>query len=203
MSKCLGLLNNIVFCAENFAIRHAYSNKIRKYSFTFILSSGPWMNFSRPMITARMNSINKHTLNLGTPTEYIVNKTSACLRFYHSAICVTPQLSPAPISSFTNKATVALHSTASSDCELKDYNINNNECCKNCKCWKCGTTLNIIKDQFFCGCGVVQTPKLNNNFFRVMGVEESYDVDIANLSTAFKNLQRRLHPDKFVQKCQV
>ena len=39
--------------------------------------------------------------------------------------------------------------------------------------------------------------------FQALGFEEGYDVDIERLSKLYKDLQRRLHPDKYAQKSKV
>ncbi|XP_041361435.1 iron-sulfur cluster co-chaperone protein HscB-like [Gigantopelta aegis] len=66
-------------------------------------------------------------------------------------------------------------------------------------CWKCGRSIDPYLELFFCKCGVVQTPA-DINFFKLMGLKESFDVDVANLSHMLIDLQKRLHPDKYQNK---
>ena len=39
--------------------------------------------------------------------------------------------------------------------------------------------------------------------FQAMGFDETFDVDIEKLSQLYKDLQKRLHPDKYSQKSEV
>ncbi|XP_071480795.1 uncharacterized protein [Diadema antillarum] len=51
---------------------------------------------------------------------------------------------------------------------------------------------------FFCqSCSMIQPLDEDLNHFQILGVEEKFDVDIADLTSRFRNLQRVLHPDKF------
>lgn len=70
-------------------------------------------------------------------------------------------------------------------------------------CWKCGSP--ICHDcALFCDSPSCQTiQKLEEtecNFFCLFGIEEKFILDEVNLEAKFKNLQRRLHPDKFAMK---
>ena len=68
------------------------------------------------------------------------------------------------------------------------------------KCWKCGEG---TQDLFFCGsCGVIQ-PARDVDYFEVLGFPVKFDLDPAQLTQQFRQLQRKLHPDKFTQKSQV
>ncbi|XP_060574031.1 iron-sulfur cluster co-chaperone protein HscB-like [Ruditapes philippinarum] len=67
------------------------------------------------------------------------------------------------------------------------------------KCWKCGTPTDEEKELFFCNCGVVQSVPSDLTYFKVMNCEEKFDIDIKSLASLYKNLQSRLHPDKFGQ----
>lgn len=69
-------------------------------------------------------------------------------------------------------------------------------------CWKCQRDIQTQKEQFFCECGVIQPP-INDNLFKVMDIQQTFEIDNENLSTRFKDLQRRLHPDKFANKSEV
>ncbi|KAL8622812.1 hypothetical protein ACOMHN_026933 [Nucella lapillus] len=60
-----------------------------------------------------------------------------------------------------------------------------------------------LTELFFCVCGVVQKPVDKITFFTLLGVEESFDVDVKKLSQVYKDLQKHLHPDKFSQKSET
>lgn len=70
------------------------------------------------------------------------------------------------------------------------------------KCWKCGKEHGACS--LFCEdtkCGMIQ--KLDTkkcNYFRIFGLNEHFAIDEAMLEMEFKNLQKRLHPDKFTTK---
>ena len=70
------------------------------------------------------------------------------------------------------------------------------------KCWKCGKEHGPCS--LFCDdttCGVIQ--KLDTkkcNYFRIFGMNEHFAIDEPLLEAEFKNLQKRLHPDKFTTR---
>lgn len=43
-------------------------------------------------------------------------------------------------------------------------------------------------------------PDKKENYFKILGVEENYDIDETKLVKQFKALQMNLHPDKFANK---
>jgi hypothetical protein len=70
-------------------------------------------------------------------------------------------------------------------------------------CWKCGSS--ICHDcALFCdspSCQTIQKLEITEcNFFCLFAIEEKFIIDEAKLEEKFKNLQRRLHPDKFAMK---
>jgi len=77
------------------------------------------------------------------------------------------------------------------------------ECITHQECWKCGSTIDPNKEQYFCVCGVVQPPIDRRSLFQVMGLEEGYDIDIKDLARKYHDLQRLLHPDRYSQKEEV
>lgn len=77
------------------------------------------------------------------------------------------------------------------------------ECITHQECWKCGSTIDPNKEQYFCACGVVQPPIDKRSLFQVMGLEERYDIDLKDLAEKYRDLQRILHPDKYSQKSEV
>ncbi|KAL4227390.1 hypothetical protein ACF0H5_012832 [Mactra antiquata] len=68
------------------------------------------------------------------------------------------------------------------------------------KCWKCGTATNTEQELFFCNCGVVQIVPSDMTFFQVMKCNETFNIDVQLLSELHKDLQRKLHPDRYSQK---
>ena len=67
------------------------------------------------------------------------------------------------------------------------------------ECWNCGRDIDSINEQFFCDCGMIQPPQ-TRNYFEVFGVVESFHQDVKVLQRRFRDLQWRLHPDKFSTK---
>lgn len=68
------------------------------------------------------------------------------------------------------------------------------------KCWNCGA--HVGSETLFCSspqCGVVQVLKTEDaNLFDTFGLPTTYNLDESKLDIAYKNLQKKLHPDKFV-----
>lgn len=63
-------------------------------------------------------------------------------------------------------------------------------------CWKCGSTEKGT--YFFCEhCKALQKPDDNANYFHLLGVHETFDINLSDLSKKFRQLQSVLHPDKF------
>ncbi|XP_045539232.1 iron-sulfur cluster co-chaperone protein HscB [Papilio machaon] len=68
-------------------------------------------------------------------------------------------------------------------------------------CWSCGTNINNLIANLFCSkCNALQQPVKNESYFKIMGLNESYDLDEIELAKKFKELQKYLHPDKFANK---
>ncbi|XP_059052010.1 iron-sulfur cluster co-chaperone protein HscB [Achroia grisella] len=68
-------------------------------------------------------------------------------------------------------------------------------------CWSCGKDVKTLISNLFCSnCQVLQEPDVNSNYFNVMGVKETYDLDENELAKKYKDLQKYLHPDKFANK---
>lgn len=70
-------------------------------------------------------------------------------------------------------------------------------------CWKCGRQVDDKSERYFCTCGVVQPPLSQRSLFDIMGVKETFDVDLQELADKYRRLQRLLHPDKYSQKSEV
>lgn len=73
------------------------------------------------------------------------------------------------------------------------------------ECWKCR---HDVRNAMFCkACGCVQSLacclQKQTNSFAVFDMEPTFDVDADALDVAFKNLQRRVHPDSFYSKSRM
>jgi len=65
-----------------------------------------------------------------------------------------------------------------------------------------------VRDVIFCkSCGRVQPLACclskQTNSFAILDLAPSFDIDADVLDAAFKNLQRRVHPDSFYSKSKV
>lgn len=65
-------------------------------------------------------------------------------------------------------------------------------------CWSCKGPVNA-GDLFCPTCNAIQAPGQADHFAR-FGVERDFDVNEAALETAYFELQRKLHPDRFATK---
>jgi len=86
---------------------------------------------------------------------------------------------------------------------------NNNEFC-----WKCGGKLrsdNSFDDsinpaeKFYCPhteCKALQPPS-NEDYFKQFSLPLHYNVELSELTRRYKQIQQRLHPDKFIHACEV
>lgn len=78
-------------------------------------------------------------------------------------------------------------------------------------CWKCLEPLldhtepaDHPADVFHCPhCGVLQPPATNLNYFEVLGFGTHYDIDTKLLTSKYRKIQSRLHPDKAARLPQV
>lgn len=63
-------------------------------------------------------------------------------------------------------------------------------------CWNCGADL--PDRTLFCNaCEVLQPLSPQSDFFDVLGIAPAFELDLALLETRFKQLSRKLHPDRF------
>ncbi|XP_018565409.1 uncharacterized protein LOC108906586 [Anoplophora glabripennis] len=84
-----------------------------------------------------------------------------------------------------------LHNSAQNSLTFKRFNSS--------VCWKCGKERK--NSQVFCEtCNAVQAPLEKDNYFKVFGLEENFDIDQQYLKNKFRKLQSMLHPDKFSNK---
>lgn len=84
-------------------------------------------------------------------------------------------------------------------------------CSTSVTCWKCTQNLSIPLDKnddilkmYFCGClNNVILPPVTHDYFTLLGVLKSYEVDQQALTQNYRRLQSFLHPDKFANKSEV
>ncbi|XP_045770354.1 trypsin, alkaline C-like [Maniola jurtina] len=68
-------------------------------------------------------------------------------------------------------------------------------------CWSCGKNDSNLLSNLFCPhCKALQKPDKSENFFKILGVKETYDLDETELSKKYKDLQKNLHPDKYANR---
>ncbi|KAJ2940154.1 hypothetical protein O0L34_g11719 [Tuta absoluta] len=68
-------------------------------------------------------------------------------------------------------------------------------------CWSCGQkSPNLVSNLFCSNCKVLQRPPQNADYFKVLGVKPTFDLDENELAKRYKELQKYLHPDKFANK---
>nr|XP_034953913.1 iron-sulfur cluster co-chaperone protein HscB isoform X2 [Zootoca vivipara] len=74
-------------------------------------------------------------------------------------------------------------------------------------CWSCGLALppaSPSPSRFFCpSCRALQPPEPRADFFRLLGCERGFQVDVGLVQQRFRSLQRALHPDFFSQRPQA
>lgn len=64
-------------------------------------------------------------------------------------------------------------------------------------CWSCQKAAG---DAGFCtACGAVQPPDPNADYFHVLGIPRAFAVDAAAIEPRYKELTKRLHPDRFAR----
>ncbi|KAK4877873.1 hypothetical protein RN001_010379 [Aquatica leii] len=70
------------------------------------------------------------------------------------------------------------------------------------KCWNCGTVRTT--DALLCTqCNLLQKPHDTSNYFAVLNVEQTFDIDPKSLTNKYRQLQAVLHPDKYSNKSQA
>jgi len=63
-------------------------------------------------------------------------------------------------------------------------------------CWNCGHTSENLQD--FCNeCAVIQPIKQASNYFDILRIKKSFNVNSKQLTKGFRMLQAKYHPDKF------
>ncbi|CAH0713641.1 unnamed protein product, partial [Brenthis ino] len=71
---------------------------------------------------------------------------------------------------------------------------------RNISCWSCGTHSNPTSNLFCSNCKALQKPEKYENYFKVLGVKETYDLNEDELAKKYKELQKHLHPDKYANR---
>ncbi|MFN7130678.1 MAG: Fe-S protein assembly co-chaperone HscB, partial [Myxococcales bacterium] len=66
------------------------------------------------------------------------------------------------------------------------------------RCWSCASDTG--EGPLCQGCGAVQPLPPGASLFRVLGLQESWFLEARAVEERFRELNRRLHPDKFAQK---
>ncbi|KAJ8954163.1 hypothetical protein NQ318_005757 [Aromia moschata] len=67
-------------------------------------------------------------------------------------------------------------------------------------CWRCGAHEGSPTQVFCEKCNVIQRPHELENYFKLFGLEERFDIEQQVLRNKFRQLQSLLHPDKFSNK---
>ncbi|XP_055598618.1 iron-sulfur cluster co-chaperone protein HscB [Uranotaenia lowii] len=72
-------------------------------------------------------------------------------------------------------------------------------CSSSKSCWSCSRSV-VVKDKFFCSsCGSLLAVQ-NQDYFTLLDIPKTFELDSTSLTTSFRRLQSVLHPDKFSQK---
>lgn len=67
-------------------------------------------------------------------------------------------------------------------------------------CWKCGLERKNMANVFCEECSVIQNPHETRNYFRILNLDEKFDIDTKELQNKYRKMQSHLHPDKFTNK---
>lgn len=65
------------------------------------------------------------------------------------------------------------------------------------RCWKCNSEIRSGVEFFCPSCNIIQMPPRKVTYFELMGSPTSFDIDTRQLTQCYKELQWKLHPDKF------
>lgn len=61
-------------------------------------------------------------------------------------------------------------------------------------CWKCREP---VQGPACAGCGALQPPPPQPDYFQVLGLERRYDLDLSELDRSWRAVSRKVHPDRF------
>ena len=67
-------------------------------------------------------------------------------------------------------------------------------------CWKCHEG---VQGPVWVGCGAIQPPRPDADYFDVLGLERRYHLDGRALEKAFRAVSRKVHPDRFTKRAAV
>lgn len=65
-------------------------------------------------------------------------------------------------------------------------------------CWSCQSEVGS-REAFCAACGAIQPPDPSEDHFSLLGMPRRYALDPAELERRFRDLSRRLHPDRFAR----
>lgn len=87
-------------------------------------------------------------------------------------------------------------STPGGRCRLYCSAVEGQRHAKMSSCWKCNAPVTSM--EFFCSaCNAIQPPSETITYFDLMASPKTFDVNTAQLTEKYKELQWKLHPDKF------
>ncbi|XP_071789921.1 iron-sulfur cluster co-chaperone protein HscB-like [Asterias amurensis] len=154
---------------------------------------------NRILMQSRL-SVSTSSMLTNYTTMYSVN-TATIYNSAHNQSCIFPlqirQRQTPLFSSFVGR----LSYTRRSFCNSSSSSVTGT-------CWNCNAQITVVDDismvQFFCGmCNAIQPVYQEANYFQVLNCEVTFDLNPAQLTQTFRNLQRQLHPDKFSIKPKV
>ncbi|KAF5285770.1 hypothetical protein FQR65_LT13049 [Abscondita terminalis] len=68
------------------------------------------------------------------------------------------------------------------------------------KCWNCGATKTVNGPLLCPHCNVLQKPPDTSNYFTVLNIDQTFDIDHKLLTNKYRRMQSVLHPDKYSNK---
>nr|CAD7413506.1 unnamed protein product [Timema poppensis] len=70
------------------------------------------------------------------------------------------------------------------------------------QCWNCRSR-DAAKQLFCSRCKVLQRPEHSSTYFDIIGVAQTYNVSLSELTSRYRKLQSSLHPDRFSNSSEV
>lgn len=145
---------------------------------------------ARPLPSSRLNALIR-TISEKGEMQRKVATILYDLRVHGLALTWRPQCTPVQ--------PIVLRRYLSADSNHKEPSSVPSSSSKLLECWKCGKT--VPRNELFCkadSCGVVQAVQPENlDFFEAFGLPVIYELDEKSLDISFKQLQMKLHPDRF------
>ncbi|KAJ7333776.1 hypothetical protein OS493_015867 [Desmophyllum pertusum] len=65
------------------------------------------------------------------------------------------------------------------------------------RCWKCNVEIKSTVEFFCPSCNIIQSPSKKATYFELMSSPKTFDINTTQLAERYKELQWKLHPDKF------